>query len=572
MKKILAIILTAVMVLSGLSLFVFADEAAEPGDGFDFYSMTAHYKTAVVIGYKYVTKDDNIVKKDRDGNVVKDDAGNDVILDKAWIFDDPSTEYVVPAVAFTSKDGEFTNQTLSYGDKALGKGKYQNQFYAVRSDVYGIDSSEISINNTYGYTNIGDNTAISIISAATLFGVSEYYDDAGTPNPNFTRDADGYFLDQELDAEGNNLRIDINSYVIDANGIWHSRDGHRIEPFVEVGEETYTWIDLNSRKEGGKPDGRIVDYTTITNAVLLEKGVLKGLPEKYAFENTEADPNVDYDGDGKTGTSKDKRAFNNLLKEKETWINSCSISMFTLEYIDADGDGKKTVDDLPEYNNPDRVITQDDIMVRTDKEGNKILVQGSPAIGNPVTKVEIEKITVEIDAIGTQLYDDVSADPQQKNVITVTTGDILQNIEKAQAFVAEHPEKMYVDGIIIGSAKCVTTKTAAGDESGNIPSTVKSVDVELTEDVKIPANATLYFNFKVGTQQEKADKKYIAKKDYKLLPINKGEINVNRIPDAPKNDDNEEPESRGCRNMIGGGAAALVLIAAAALIVRKKED
>ena len=502
MKKILAIILTAVMVLSSLSLFAFAaDEAAEPGDGFDFYSMTAHYKTAVVVGYKYVTKDDNIVKKDRDGNPVKDENGYDVIIDKAWIFADPSTEYIVPAVAFTSKDGSYTNLILGYGDKALAKGKYQNVFYAVRSDAYGIDSSELSVTNTYGITNIGDKTAISIISAATLYGVSEYFDDAGTPNPNFSRDADGYFLDQEVDAEGNNLRIDVNSYVIDANGIWHSRDGHRIEPFVEVGEDTYTWIDLNSRKEGGKPDGKIVDYTTITNAILLEKGVLKSLPEKYAFENTEADPEVDYDGDGKVGTTKDKRAFNNLVKEKEAWINSCSISMFTLDYIDADGDGKKTVDDLPEYNNPDRVITQDDIMVRTDKQGNKIFVQGSPAIGNPVTKVEIDRLTVEVDAIGTQLYDDVSADPQQKNIITITTGDILQNVEKAQAYVAENPDKVYKDGVIIGTAKSVTTKTEAGSEAGNIPSTVKSVDVELTEGVQIPANATLFFNFKVETQQ-----------------------------------------------------------------------
>ncbi|MBR5060198.1 MAG: hypothetical protein IKX06_05430 [Clostridia bacterium] len=572
MKKILAIILTAAMVLSSLSLFAFADEAAEPGDGFDFYSMTAHYKTAVVVGYKYVTKDDGIVMKDHDGNVVKDEDGNDVILDKAWIFDDPATEYIVPAVAFTSKDGTYTNLTLGYGDKALAKGKYQNQFYGVRSDAYKIDSSEISINDSYGYTNIGDNTAVSIISAATLFGVGEYYDDAGTPNPNFTRDANGYFLDQELDAEGNNLRIDVNSYVIDANGIWHSRDGHRIEPFVEVGEETYTWIDLNSRKEGGKADGRIIDYTTITNAILLEKGVIKALPEKYAFENTEADPDVDYDGDGKTGTSKDKKAFNNLVKEKTQWLESCSISMFTLDYIDANGDGKKTVDDLPEYNNPERVITQEDIMVRTDREGNKILVQGSPAIGNPVTKVEIEKLTIEIDALGTKLYDDVSADPQQKNVITVTSGDIIQNIEKAKAYVAEHPEKMYVDGIVIGTAKCVTTKTEAKAEGGNLPSTIKSVDVELTEGVQIPANATLFFNFKVETQQEKAEKKYIAKKDYKLLPINRGEINLDRLPDAPKDPDTDPEPKNGCKTMIGGGFAALALAAVAVIVIRKKED
>ena len=78
MKKILAIILTVIMAVSCFAIPAFADEEAATGDGFDFYSMTAHYKEAVVLTYKYVTKADGIVKKDIYGNVVKDDNGEAV--------------------------------------------------------------------------------------------------------------------------------------------------------------------------------------------------------------------------------------------------------------------------------------------------------------------------------------------------------------------------------------------------------------------------------------------------------------------------------------------------------------
>ncbi|MBR7078803.1 MAG: hypothetical protein IKI41_08650 [Clostridia bacterium] len=571
MKKILAIILTVIMAVSCFAIHAFADEEAATGDGFDFYSMTAHYKEAVVLTYKYVTKADGIVKKDIYGNVVKDDKGEDVILDKAWIFADPADSYIVPIVAFTSKDGSYTNDMLSYGNKELAKGKTNKLFYSVVSAPYGIDSSNLAINSNYGLTQIADNTAVSIISAATLYGVSEYYDDAGTPNPNFTRDADGYFLDQELDAEGNNLRIDVNSYVIDKNGIWHARDGHRIEPFIEIGEDKYAWIDLKSRKENGDDNGRIVDYTTITNASLIEKGVIT-LPEKYNFDDSAMNPDTDYDGDGKTGTAKDKRAFNALVKEKKNWIAGCSIEMFTIDYIDIDGDGKKTEDDLAGYNDPALEIKQEHIMTRTDKEGNVIYVQGSPAIGNPVTKVVIDNLTVEIDALGSQLYDDVTADPQQKNSITITTGDVVQNVEKALAYVAEHPEKMYTDGVVIGTAKCVTTKTASDGTDGVYPSTLKSVPVELVEGVKIPANATLFFNFHVETQQPANEKKFMNKKDYNLYTINKLAIDLERLPNAPKPEEPEKPQKKGCNNFIGGGFAMISLLAVAAVVIKKKED
>ncbi|MCR5693734.1 MAG: hypothetical protein K6G89_02040 [Clostridia bacterium] len=589
MRKVLTVVLAAIIAISCFALPAFADEETVSGDGFDFYSMTAHYTEPVVVSYVYVTKADNVVKKDANGNPLKDDDGNDVLVDKGWIFADPADSYIIPAVAFTSKDGSFTNFAPGYGEKELGKGKYADKFYSIVAPAYNMDSSKIAINNTYGLTDIADNTAISIKSAATLFGAMEYYDDAGTPNPNFTL-VNGYFLDQAVDEDGNNLRIDVNGYVIDKNNIWHARDGHRIEPFVEVGEDAdknpiLVWIDLKSRIG---EDGKVLDYTTITNEQLIGKGVLT-MPAKYANLAEEFDETVDYNDDGKVGDRKDKSAYNSLVKEKKAWLTGCSIQMYTMDYIDLDGDGKKTERDLAYfldqneneeydegepvgYDHPDYVVTQKNIMTKTDKEGNLIYIQGSPAIGNPVTKVKISKLTVEIDALGTQLYSDVASDPQQQNEIIVTTGDIYKNVKKALDYVAENPDKEYTSGQIIGTAKCITTKTEVAEGAGTYPTTVTSVDVTLEEGVQIPANATLYFNFNVKTQQAENTKTYIKKKDYNLLPINKGEVDLTKIPPKKVETPTEEPDqNNGCKNFVGGGFAICAAVALAFVTLRKKE-
>lgn len=622
MKKFLTVVLAALIALSFFAVPSFADEeTAAIGDGFDFYSMTAYYEEPVVLSYKYVTKADNIQKMDIFGNPIFKENGDPELVDKGWIFADPADSYVVPAIAFTSKDGTFTNFAPGYGEKEKGKGKFDELFYCVNAPSLGINSSAIAMTDTYGLTYIGDNTAISIKNAAKLYGATELYDDAGTPNPNFTR-VDGYFLDKEVDADGDNLRIDINGYVIDKNYIWHSRDGHRIEPFVEIGEDEdklpiLVWIPISSRLD---ENGRVRDYTTITNEELLLKGVLT-VPEKYAiltpaFDATvdydengevnaedekyfkehikdyvaEMDAEYDYDGNGKIEARKDKSAYNSLVKSRKQWFESYSISMYTIDYADFDGDGKKTekdnvvfIDknkngifdegDIPAYNSPDRVITRDDIMKRTDALGNVMYVQGSPAIGDPLTKVAIKKLTVEIDALGTQLYSDVSADPQQQNEIIITTGDLYRNVKAALDYVAEHPEKEYTEGMIIGTAKSVTTKTEVVSGGGNYPETVKSVEVELAEGVVIPENATLYFNFVVKTQQPENQKSFLKKKDYNLLSINKSAIDLEAMKDkeTPTPGPKTVTVKSGCGGMITGSFMVCAAMAVAFIVLKKKE-
>ena len=131
---------------------------------------------------------------------------------------------------------------------------------------------------------------------------------------------------------------------------------------------------------------------------------------------------------------------------------------------------------------------------------------------------------------------------------------------------------MYTDGVVIGTAKCVTTKTASDGTDGVYPSTLKSVPVELVEGVKIPANATLFFNFHVETQQPANEKKFMNKKDYNLYTINKLAIDLERLPNAPKPEEPEKPQKKGCNNFIGGGFAMISLLAVAAVVIKKKED
>lgn len=586
MKRVFAIIIMLAIAVSCFSLSSFADETTEVQDGFDYYSLTVHYTENVVVGYKYVTSADNIVVKDKEGNVVKDADGNDTILKKGYIFADAQDSYVVPAIeyALTVDDTTKTSQTIKYGDSVLKSKKYNQLFYSINASDFGMDSSKIAINSNYGLTNISNNTAITVKNAVGLYGPQEFYDDAGNPNPNFERDENGFFLDESVDAEGNHNKIDINGYTIDANGIWHSKDGHRVEPFVEI-NGSLIWISPAERMV----DGVVIDYHTITNAVLMERGIITTVPDTYADATDEFDESKDYDGDGKTGTSKDRKAWNTVCKAKKTWLGNCDLVLYTIDYQDYVGvdkkgnvtdtpDGKKTQEDLVKYNDVTTVFTENEIMHQKDKSGEEkkdangkpMLVYGSPAIGSPVSKVQIKSLTVEIDAIGSQTYTDVAADPQQKNTIVVTSGDLYQNIKVAQEYVAANPNKEYTDGVVLGTAKCVTTKTAVAAEQG-YPSTLKSVEVVMEEGVVIPANATLYLNFFVETSQAENTKTYIAKKDYNLLAINKQKINVELIPD--KAVEEEEPtEKKGCFGAIGGSMAILSIIGLAYVSLRKKEN
>ena len=63
--------------------------------------------------------------------------------------------------------------------------------------------------------------------------------------------------------------------------------------------------------------------------------------------------------------------------------------------------------------------TYDESEILTDELGRKI--QGEPVNGIPARKNKITKITIEIDALGTKLYEgNIEEDPQQQNEIILT--------------------------------------------------------------------------------------------------------------------------------------------------------
>lgn len=565
MKKFFAFLLTFAVLAASVVIPSFAADEMTPG-GLDFYSLTIHYKAPVVVDYRYVTADEQIQVKDADGNPVVDEDGEPVYVDKGYVFNDPKTEYVISANEYNQSYGG--NQVFSYGEAMIRSRQWAKRFYSVNSADYNIDSSLIEVNANYGLTNIQNGNVICLIMNEKLKGVDEQYDDAGNPNPNFQRDENGYFLDASVDEQGNHLRIDVNEFVIDANNIWHDSDGRRIEPFIIVGD-TYYWIDLASRLDA---NGKVIDYKTITNASLIEKGVLT-LPEKYQNID-EYDENRDYDGDGTPGKSADRRAHKALVTERDTWLKVCDIMLYRVDFQDTNGDGVKTDADLAEYNSKDRTFTEADILTNVRPDGTVVKVNGTPEHGTYVSTAEIDKITVEIDALGTSMPADVASDPQQKNEIIVTIGDLYENIKAAQEYVAAHPEKEFTGGQIIGTAKSVTTKTAMSDEDG-LPSTVKSVDVQLTEGLEFPAYGLFYLQFNIAELQPAEATNYdrVSRNNYKLDPLNKAKLDVEKLPNAPTPTPNPDDQAKkGCGSVVTGSVALVGVMAAAVLVFRKKED
>jgi len=557
MKRVVALVLTLMLALSCIS-FVYAEDVAataEPViDGFDFYSVTFHYDAPVVVGYKYET---NINVTDGAGNMLKDDNGEQVVVKKGYVWADAVTEYSIPVVQFT-KDA-ITNQILDYGDTVLKSGKTNTgMFYKVICKSLGIDSDKLKLTKNYGLTNIGDGMSIALKNAAKVYGTTAYYDDAGVINPNFTKE-NGYFIDARVDDNGTNYRIDANGYQIDANEIWHSIDGHRVEAFIEV-DGAYVWLPIEARKI----DGTIAELSDLNNQYLIDKGYLSGIPHKYDNATEEFDANFDYDGDGTISKTKDKTAWKSLVKEKQTWLKTCTIETYVVNYKDYTGDGKVKADDMTTYNALETTFTESDIMVKKQSDGTEMKVFGTPVIGTAKTNFKITSITVEIDAKGTSMPADLASDPQQANEVIVSYGDIAQNIETANAYVAEHPEKIYTDGAIIGKAKCVTTTTSDPTETGAIPSTVKSVELTLTEGVTIPANAMLYVTFKVGVAQ--AEHSYSKLSASEFFTINRAAIDVEKLPDAPKA---EAEEKAGCGSVLGGGFAMVSVLCMAAVALKK---
>lgn len=284
-------------------------------------------------------------------------------------------------------------------------------------------------------------------------------------------------------------------------------------------------------------------------------------------------PNIEFGEDGYARDVNGGRIDDNgyLIDEHDEWYS-----------IDANGNKQKLqlfkvingeAVPMPRYNKDGRIIkisqydgamvyvVDENGNVAKDSQGNEL--RGTPALGTPVMKSKITKITIEIDALGDKLYSDVTSDPQQKNTVTLSLGNTKENIE----FIPE-------SGTIIGTAKCVTTRTEAPFDKKAEPTT-QSIEIEASDELLeklTSASARLYVQFGVETLQDKgAYKKRYTMPNNAKNGIRTSDVKVFTDADkdayASQNPDNAENSDNSLLYWIIGGAAILVVLIVVVIII-----
>jgi len=471
MKRFLVLVLTVAVLASSFVLPSMA--ATEPKDigGFDFYSITFHYSEPTVVGYEYKK-----VEVEVDGKTRK--------VDK-YVFAKPVDKYTIYVTE--NKDNQVLNSQSESQIKTFGAAA--SNFFSITSSDYGIGSNELVYSNyptpAAYITQIQNKTAIMLKDTSNVGGLADFYDQTGAKNPNLV-EQDGYFVDA---ATGN--KIDDNGFIIDANNLWHEETGVRVEAFIENAEGKLVWIPYADRVV----DGKALANSEINGSYLIEKGALPAYPD--------FDEKFDYNEDGASGTARAKSADKKVWQEKKTSYESAFVQLYRIK-TDTDGNGKYSKAELAAADDLNKTFTEADIETFTNAANVTSFVRGTPAVGVAKTKATITSITIEIDALGTQLYSDVSADPQQKNTIVLTTGNIYDNVKFAEDVVAKDSTKYNNVGTVVGTAKAVTTKTKMLLEKYEDDKiTAKSVTIDATAETlaAVKNGVDLYLNFNVETLQ-----------------------------------------------------------------------
>lgn len=493
-KKVFAIVTMLILVVSLFaSVPVMADEAAtaEIG-GLDFYSITVHYENPVLVSY-YETKIE-----------VVDEKGKTKKVDVKYFYN-TDAESEDKKYEYTDKKSNVVSLTA---DKLVIPAK--DNFYQVNAAT-NINSdfwySKVPYSNAF-LTHIVNGSAICTSSKIDLFGITKPYDDAPYEhkNPNIKYADDGYALATQTDANGNNLKIDVNGYLVDTNdNIWRTSNDERVELFTQIpvvkktGEVTkkgvpvtqivlsdeYEWVPFNDRFDD---KGKIVDIQT--------------LEYMYMVDEAEFDAFLESD----SNTLKLKRTAD-AAAYKAAPSKAKEIAYVTTCLVDKEKDSTT-------YWNKDRQFNQDDIV----KDEMGFVAYSTPRIGTPLLNAKIKDITVEIDALGTKLYDDLASDPQQKNTITVSINDCEYN---AKLYKQWFDEGLYTQAeydaltkFVLGTAKSKTTRTEIDMDKANYKkqaeygysTTVASVSIGASADIlaKIPASAKIFVGFAINEQQPEA--------------------------------------------------------------------
>lgn len=266
----------------------------------------------------------------------------------------------------------------------------------------GLHYSKFPYKNAF-ITHIVDSSVIRTQAKVNLFGITAPYDDAPYEhqNPNLQYAEDGYALAEETDSNGNQLKIDVNGYLIDtADSIWRTANDERIELYTQI-----PVIRKTGEVRANKPVTEVVESDEWEwvpyEDRFDENGKIRNLLDlSYKYMITEEEYDAFLADESQT-------VLNLYRAENDEAYDDAPSKARSITYV-------KTVRVNPEINsetyfNTDRIFTADDMV--KDAKGN--VAFGTPRIGTPVLNISVKDITIEIDALGTQLYDDVASDPQQ---------------------------------------------------------------------------------------------------------------------------------------------------------------
>lgn len=588
MKKFFTLLVVFVLVFTmTASIFVSAeDEAtAAPNDGrtlgaggLDFYSITIHYESPILLNYYSLVNSDKTKTnlffnpKITDGDKFVDDKNKSLMADKVIIGGNTSGDYYV--VQYKNSKDPSVN---IYPDITASSKPKKFAFY----------------------NHIQDGNVLMQVESTDFYGLTAPYDEGAAyvnQNPNVIYGSDGYALAVEQDADGNAYRIDINGYAITANNIWISQDGRRCELFVNIpvlrktgavnkkgvpvtewaNSDTYMALDFNARFD---ENGKIINLMDIKNVFYIPDADFEAFladetrntitPSPYTIQTKRSDyqtedeytkaVNSEIKALGKTGEYYTK-SYAQLFKTK-----------FAEGLTDTNKDG--VIDQLDDTTYYTREVTADDILY-AQVEGKSIPVNGTPIIATPQVTVKIKDITVEIDALGSQIYSDLSSDPQQQNEIIVTLNDCLSNINFYDRCLRENritQEQFDAMGkVLLGSVKSVTTKTEMQDvktDSG----TVKSLSLGLTAEQLAAISrspSTIFINFSINTHQpDAAYSQFIEKKNYLVTDFSPVSIQVKTDADLP--DVIPQPKKGGCGS--SAAIAQVMLVLGAAVVIKRKK-
>ena len=302
---------------------------------------------------------------------------------------------------------------------------------------------------------------------------------------------------------------------------------------------------------------------------------LRGVTEIVDDAGTK-NPNIEFGADGYALDVNGGRIDDNgyLLDEHDEWYAYNSkgekekLQLFKVSLDEVvpmsryDANGR--IIKISQYEGAMVYVVDENGNIALDKQGNQR--RGTPALGTPVMKSHITSITVELDALGTQLYTDKASDPQQNNTITVSIGNCKDNIDIIPGC-----------GKILGVAKSVTTRTSMTWDRNTFDATMQSVPLEMTQeelDAISPNSDKIYVEFGVSTIQgeEAYSKKYIMANDYNS-GLKKQELTILTEEDA-SNYATPVPKDDGSGSFVGSllfwiiiGAVALLALAAVAFFV-----